>query len=225
MFDVCSFLFFFCLVYKTPGVTTGRGQNIFNCKYNSPPPSGKVCDVNVKDFKKCTQENNYSYHKSSPCVFIKMNRIYGWMPTFYNRTEDLPERMPKQLKHRIVNETDPTEVRNAIVFKAFDFHKWSKYVLIIRLCIWNSWTPYGYRAKVKIPLILKISDQLNITRVKASPVIISHMRIRRVIWVHWWPFISPNQHVSQFQNCIRSFDLMQMQTEFTTFRIFVCFAF
>lgn len=104
------------LVYKTPGVTTGRGQNIFNCKYNSPPPSGKVCDVNVKDFKKCTQENNYSYHKSSPCVFIKMNRIYGWMPTFYNRTEDLPERMPKQLKHRIVNETDPTEVRNAIIW-------------------------------------------------------------------------------------------------------------
>lgn len=112
-FVICVFFSFFflpCLVYKTPGVTTGRGQNIFNCKYNSPPPSGKVCDVNVKDFKKCTQENNYSYHKSSPCVFIKMNRIYGWMPTFYNRTDNLPDRMPKQLKHRIVNETDPTEV-------------------------------------------------------------------------------------------------------------------
>lgn len=96
-------------VYKTPGVTTGRGQNIFNCKYNSPPPPGKVCDVNIKDFKKCTQENNYSYHKSSPCVFIKLNRIYGWVPEYINRTVDLPSNMPRQLKQRI-NETDPTEV-------------------------------------------------------------------------------------------------------------------
>lgn len=103
-------------VYKTPGVTTGRGQNIFNCKYNQPPPPGKVCDVDIREFKKCTHENNYSYHKSSPCVFIKLNRIYGWVPTFYNRTDDLPRKMPKQLKHRIINETDPMEVRKANLF-------------------------------------------------------------------------------------------------------------
>lgn len=97
------------IVYKTPGVTTGRGQNIFNCKYNSPPPPGKVCDVNIKDFKKCTQENNYSYHKSSPCVFIKLNRIYGWVPQYFNNTNYLPNKMPRQLKQKI-NETDPQEV-------------------------------------------------------------------------------------------------------------------
>lgn len=101
---------FIVLVYKTPGVTTGRGQNIFNCKYNQPPPPGKVCDVDIREFKKCTHENNYSYHKSSPCVFIKLNRIYGWVPDFYNRTDDLPRKMPKQLKQRIINETDPVEV-------------------------------------------------------------------------------------------------------------------
>lgn len=99
----------FLAIYKTPGVTTGRGQNIFNCKYNSPPPPGKVCDVNIKDFKKCTQENNYSYHKSSPCVFIKLNRIYGWVPEYYNNTNYLPNKMPRQLKQKI-NETDPQEL-------------------------------------------------------------------------------------------------------------------
>ena len=109
-FIVCRFP----LVYKTPGVTTGRGQNIFNCKYNSPPPPGKVCDVNIKDFKKCTQENNYSYHKSSPCVFIKLNRIYGWVPEYYNQTLQLPDKMPRQLK-KIINETDPTEVNIPII--------------------------------------------------------------------------------------------------------------
>lgn len=69
-----------------------------------------MCDVNIKDFKKCTQENNYSYHKSSPCVFIKLNRIYGWVPEFYNDTNNLPSKMPRQLKHKIANETDPMEV-------------------------------------------------------------------------------------------------------------------
>lgn len=70
-----------------------------------------MCDVDIREFKKCTQENNYSYHKSSPCVFLKLNRIYGWIPQFYNRTNALPDRMPRQLKQKI-NETDPTEVRN-----------------------------------------------------------------------------------------------------------------
>lgn len=66
--------------------------------------------MNIKDFKKCTQENNYSYHKSSPCVFIKLNRIYGWVPEYYNRTNELPIKMPRQLKQKI-NETDPMEVK------------------------------------------------------------------------------------------------------------------
>lgn len=126
--------YFFRIVYKTPGIQTGRGQNIFNCKYNSPPPPGKVCDVNIKDFKKCTQENNYSYHKSSPCVFIKMNRIYGWVPEYYNRTDNLPDKMPKQLKQRIVNETDATEVRD----KRFDlwlcsFERYWNFVIFLSL--------------------------------------------------------------------------------------------
>lgn len=105
--NLCFSLYF--SVYKTPGLTTGRGQNIFGCNYNQPPPPGKVCDVNIKDFKKCTQENYYSYHKSSPCIFLKLNKIYGWIPEFYNRTQFLPPNMPRQLVEKI-NSTDPMEV-------------------------------------------------------------------------------------------------------------------
>lgn len=103
-------------VYKTPGLTFGRGENTFNCKYSQPPPPGKVCDVNVKDFKKCTQENNYSYHKSSPCIFLKLNKIYGWVPNYYNRIEELPANMPRQLVQKI-NETDPLEVSGLLLFQ------------------------------------------------------------------------------------------------------------
>lgn len=108
-------------VYKTPGLTPGRGQNIFDCKYTMPPPPGQVCDVNIKDFDKCTQENNYSYHKSSPCIFLKLNKIYGWIPAFYNDTGNLPDKMPKSLRH-IIAQTNVQEVRFRFTPTARVFH-------------------------------------------------------------------------------------------------------
>lgn len=99
----------FLAVYKTPGLTPGRGQNIYNCKYTSPPPPGQVCDVNIKDFDVCTQENNYSYHKSSPCIFLKLNKIYGWIPEYYNQSVGLPDKMPSNLKEYIAKQ-DPIEL-------------------------------------------------------------------------------------------------------------------
>lgn len=87
--------------YKTPGLTPGRGQNIYNCDFNSPPPPGQVCDVDIKAFSPCTQENHYSFHKSSPCIFLKLNKIFDWIPAYYNDTTQLPGNMPKELKEYI----------------------------------------------------------------------------------------------------------------------------
>uniref|UniRef100_A0A1B0GI31 Putative sodium/potassium-transporting atpase subunit beta-2 n=1 Tax=Lutzomyia longipalpis TaxID=7200 RepID=A0A1B0GI31_LUTLO len=91
-------------VYKTPGLTPGRGQNIYNCDYQRPPPPGQVCDVEIKSWTPCTQENNYNYHKSSPCVFLKLNKIYGWIPEYYNDSHYLPDGMPQQLKDLVREE-------------------------------------------------------------------------------------------------------------------------
>lgn len=189
------------IVYKTPGVTTGRGQNIFNCKYNSPPPPGKVCDVNIKDFKKCTQENNYSYHKSSPCIFIKLNRIYGWVPDYFNNTNSLPMNMPRQLKQKI-NETDPQEVQfwllilqlNRMIILHLNWNIVSTR-LVFRFKI--SWTPFGYHAKAKIRPMLRIWARLNIIHGKDSRATIFHTKTLKDISVLWLPFISRSQHVSQ----------------------------
>lgn len=63
------------LVYRKPGLTPGRGQNIYNCDYDRPPGKGQVCDVDVKNWYPCTAENNFNYHLSSPCVFIKLNKV------------------------------------------------------------------------------------------------------------------------------------------------------
>lgn len=88
-------------VYRTPGKTPGRGQNIYKCDYDQPPPPGKVCDIDVRKWDPCTFENNFNYHLQGPCIFIKLNKIYGWRPEYYNDTSALPAKMPENLKEFI----------------------------------------------------------------------------------------------------------------------------
>ncbi|KAJ0181547.1 hypothetical protein K1T71_002269 [Dendrolimus kikuchii] len=95
----------FLSVYKKKGQTAGAGQNIFNCDFKHSPPPGKVCDVDIQGWSPCIQENHFSYHLFSPCIFLKLNRIYGWRPEFYNDTRHLPKEMPKDLVSHIKNIT------------------------------------------------------------------------------------------------------------------------
>lgn len=96
----------FLSVYKKKGQITGAGQNIYNCNYTSPPP-GKVCDVDVTKLKPCIEENHFSFHKSSPCIFLKLNKVYGWVPEPYRDSDVLPEEMPNQLKQVIRTKRAP----------------------------------------------------------------------------------------------------------------------
>jgi sodium/potassium-transporting ATPase subunit beta len=86
----------------------GSGQNAFNCDYNQLPPPGQVCNVDIKNWAPCTQENNYNYHKSAPCIFLKLNKIYGWIPEYYNDTTRLPWNMPDSLKTEIGKQAKET---------------------------------------------------------------------------------------------------------------------
>ncbi|XP_061378556.1 sodium/potassium-transporting ATPase subunit beta-2-like [Danaus plexippus] len=95
----------FLSVYKKKGQTAGAGQNIFNCDFRNPPPPGKVCDVDIRGWEPCIDENHFSFHRSSPCIFLKLNKIYGWRPEYYNDTDALPGDMPPQLVGEIKNIT------------------------------------------------------------------------------------------------------------------------
>ncbi|XP_063244572.1 sodium/potassium-transporting ATPase subunit beta-2 isoform X1 [Bacillus rossius redtenbacheri] len=99
----------FLEVYRKPGLTPGRGENIYSCDYGKPPHKGQVCNVDVKNWEPCTEENRFNYHKSSPCIFIKLNKIYNWVPEFYNKSTGLPAEMPMDLKRYIAD----LEARNA----------------------------------------------------------------------------------------------------------------
>ncbi|KAK9510374.1 hypothetical protein O3M35_005174 [Rhynocoris fuscipes] len=90
----------FLQVYTEPPKTKAVRQI---CDYDTPPTEGKVCnvDVNSEAWGKCTKNKNYGYSSSSPCVFLKLNRIYGWVPEYYNDSNNLPEEMPNELKSHI----------------------------------------------------------------------------------------------------------------------------
>lgn len=83
--------------YRDQALLPGGGKNQAICDFASPPAQGNVCAVDVTKLGPCSMEEGYSYNKSAPCIFIKLNRIYGWVPEVYDDINDLPESMPTDL--------------------------------------------------------------------------------------------------------------------------------
>lgn len=54
-------------------------------------------------------KDNYGYDKGTPCIFLKLNRIYGLENKPYNES-DLPEDMPEALKSHIQAQSDKDQV-------------------------------------------------------------------------------------------------------------------
>ncbi|XP_063244558.1 sodium/potassium-transporting ATPase subunit beta-2-like [Bacillus rossius redtenbacheri] len=102
----------FLEMYLDKNKLPGKGQNQVSCNFTRPPIGKQVCEVPVNKWGECSSSNGYSYHKNAPCIFIKLNRIFGWVPEYYNDPESLPEDMPDSLKEAI-NRTDPKE-RNMV---------------------------------------------------------------------------------------------------------------
>lgn len=84
------------------------GENIIFCNTTSIPDqeAGQVCNYDVSFLgTECTEENSWGYASDSPCILLKLNRMIGWTPKVFEKLEELPKDMPKQLKDHIKNET------------------------------------------------------------------------------------------------------------------------
>lgn len=47
---------------------------------------------------------DYGYMDKKPCFYLKLNKLRGWTPEFYE-TDDLPREMPRHLQNTVQNET------------------------------------------------------------------------------------------------------------------------
>jgi len=84
--------------YHTPRTWEGP---IDDCRPGEPPEPGSttVCDVKVDTWYPCVASAGYNYNSShgGPCIFLKLNEIFGWIPEYYN-SSTIPDLMPNNLK-------------------------------------------------------------------------------------------------------------------------------
>lgn len=74
------------------------------CSQGEPPsPESKiVCEVKVETWFPCITSQSYNFNSSEtgPCIYLKLNKIFGWIPDYYN-SSTVPDNMPDELKNRI----------------------------------------------------------------------------------------------------------------------------
>lgn len=87
-------------------------SNQKNCDFVELPNEGQVCKLDISKFDQCTKEHSFGYRNAAPCIFLKLNRIYGWEPRYFNDPDNLPDDMPNDLRDHIT-ELQPSE-RNQI---------------------------------------------------------------------------------------------------------------
>jgi sodium/potassium-transporting ATPase subunit beta len=78
--------------------TIENGTNVVDCD-NSERASEQVClfDMN-KLGSECTEENGYGYNDGKPCILLKINKVYNFMPTaFENKTDDEHEQKARAI--------------------------------------------------------------------------------------------------------------------------------
>ncbi|KAF7279519.1 sodium/potassium-transporting ATPase subunit beta-1-like [Rhynchophorus ferrugineus] len=79
-----------------------NGENFVNCDFDRHPREGKVCVTDLSMLGNCNAKRSYGYNTSSPCIFLKLNRIYNWEPKFFTTPQ---KGMPAELQQFLSNDT------------------------------------------------------------------------------------------------------------------------
>ncbi|GAB0095243.1 Sodium/potassium-transporting ATPase subunit beta-2 [Sergentomyia squamirostris] len=91
-------------LFLKPYMDEAKVENRVDCDFDHPPPEGKVCNVPANSWDPCIAQKKYNFPKSSPCIFLKLNKIYNWLPDMYSNSTSLPDNMPDELKQHIAAE-------------------------------------------------------------------------------------------------------------------------
>ncbi|XP_035213513.1 sodium/potassium-transporting ATPase subunit beta-2-like [Stegodyphus dumicola] len=85
--------------------THDTGNLVQTCRDGQMASSEKVCHVPILTGKEqsCSPERQFGYPEGKPCVLIKLNRIYDWVPESYNEAPPkLAEHLKKEFKKDLV---------------------------------------------------------------------------------------------------------------------------
>jgi len=73
-------------------------ESMVDCGIHEPKEN-QVCKVNTWELfqSDCTKGNKFGYRAGRPCILLKLNKIYGWVPECYN-TSQIPYNLPEEIQ-------------------------------------------------------------------------------------------------------------------------------
>jgi sodium/potassium-transporting ATPase subunit beta len=70
--------------------------------------------VNLDAFKPCVAASEFGYEQGRPCIFLKLNKIYNWIPEYFDSSDKLSENMPNSLKTHIKSRESARKNTNVV---------------------------------------------------------------------------------------------------------------
>lgn len=75
---------------------TFQNGTVVNCTAGERAGEEEVCEVPLDNFGPCTLENNYGYDNGTPCVLLKLNRVFDWTPQAFSNDSEGSEEIKKR---------------------------------------------------------------------------------------------------------------------------------
>jgi len=72
--------------------------------------AGRFCKFDIGHLGECSKMKNFGFDKGTPCLIIKLNKIFGLEHSYYTKEGDFPEDAPAKVKARMTKATDKNQV-------------------------------------------------------------------------------------------------------------------
>lgn len=185
-----------------------REDNLKTCSPSNPSTDEQACIFNKAVLQDCAR-NNFGYDRGQPCLYFKLNKIYGLVNGNYNSTDNFPEDMPKDLQRHILSERtaknrnqvwincrgeNPADIENLGPMRYFPSHRG----------IPQEYFPYkkqkGYESPVvAVQFTRPAIGQLLHVECRAWAPNIDYSRMHRVGMVHFELFVLNNRTAALYQ--------------------------
>ncbi|KAM3172921.1 hypothetical protein ACTXT7_013561 [Hymenolepis weldensis] len=76
----------FFALYEEVNIRPQDGFSTCENGIKTPDSPLFVCKFYPIVLESCVKENNFGYDRSEPCIILKINKIYGWLPDIENTT-------------------------------------------------------------------------------------------------------------------------------------------
>ncbi|XP_068244710.1 LOW QUALITY PROTEIN: sodium/potassium-transporting ATPase subunit beta-2-like [Palaemon carinicauda] len=88
--------------YTDEATKERKGTKYVVCSDTTELKEGEECQFTDMWLEgNCTSAQSWGYASESPCIILKMNKMFGWVPEPYETIAELPEDMPESLKTHI----------------------------------------------------------------------------------------------------------------------------